>query len=96
MVLKEVAIWLNFDAIYNRMVLKEVAVYNIVNNFANKGWIWLKFWHNVGTYKGHLWCELQLPDTLSVWVTKDCVFLTLPDLLIWHHNRHNRICNFEF
>ena len=25
------------------MVLKEVAVYKIVDNFGNSGWIWLKF-----------------------------------------------------
>ena len=25
------------------MVLKEVAMYKIVNNFGNNGWIWLKF-----------------------------------------------------
>ena len=41
MVLKEATIWLNFGTIYNTMVLKEVAMYNIVNNFANNGWIWL-------------------------------------------------------
>ena len=40
------------------MVLKEAAMYKMVNNFGNNGWIWLKFWHNMGAYKGHLWCEL--------------------------------------
>ena len=37
MVLKGTAIWLNFGTIYNTMVLKEVAMYKIVNNFGNKG-----------------------------------------------------------
>ena len=50
------------------MVLKEVAMYKIVYNFGNNGWIWLKFWHNMGTYKGHLWYELLLPTSLIVGV----------------------------
>ena len=41
MVMKGIAIWLNFGTIYNTMVLKEVAVYKIVNNSGNNGWIWL-------------------------------------------------------
>ena len=40
------------------MVLKEAAMYKMVDNFGNNGWIRLKFWHNMGTYEGHLWCEL--------------------------------------
>ena len=80
---------------WKEMVLKEVAVYKIVDNFGNNGWIWLKFWHNVGAYKGHFWCELQLPASLIVGVIAGsycelCVFLTLPDLLTWVHNGHNR------
>ena len=55
------------------MVFKEVAMYNFIDNSADNGWIWLKFWHNVGTYKGHLWCALQLPATLIVGVIKDYV-----------------------
>ena len=92
MVLKEIAVWLNFDANYHTMVLKEVAVYKIVNNFGNNGWIWLKFWNNMGAYKGHLWDELLLPTNLIVGVIMNCVcFLTLlPDLLIQVHNGHNR------
>ena len=50
------------------MVLKEVAMYEIVDNFGNNGWIWLTFWHNMGTYKGHHWCKLQLPTSLIVGV----------------------------
>ena len=59
------------------MVLKEVAVYKIVDNFGNNGWVWLRFWHNMDAYKGHLWCELQLPASLIVGVIANCVFLTL-------------------
>ena len=55
------------------MVLKEVAMYKIVNNFDNNGWIWLKFWHNMGAYKGHLWCELLLPTSLIVGVIANYV-----------------------
>ena len=40
------------------MVLKEAAVYKMVDNFGNNCWIGLKFWRNMGPYKGHLWCEL--------------------------------------
>ena len=39
------------------MVLKEAAVYKMVDNFGNNCWIGLKFWHNMRPYKGHLWCE---------------------------------------
>ena len=31
----------------------------------------------MGTYKGHLWCELLLPTSLIVGVIMNCVFLTL-------------------
>ena len=41
-----------------------MAMYKIADNFGDNGWIWLYFRHNVGTYKGHFWCELQLPTTL--------------------------------
>ena len=69
---------------WKEMVLKEV-VYKIVDNFGNNGWIWLKFWHNMDAYKGHLWCEL-LWELLQI----VCVFNTLPDLLIRVHNGYNR------
>ena len=36
------------------MVLKEAAVYKMVNNISNNGWIWLKFLHNMDAYKSHL------------------------------------------
>ena len=55
------------------MVLKEAAVYKMVNNLDNNGWIWLKFRHNMGTYKGYLCCELQLPTSLIVGVITNCV-----------------------
>ena len=55
------------------MILKEVAVYKMVNNFDSSGWIWLKFWHNMGAYKGHLWCELLLPTSLIVGVIANYV-----------------------
>ena len=73
MVLKGIVVWFNFDAIYYTMVLKEVAMYKIVDNFGNNGWIWLKFWNNMDAYKGHLWCELQLPASLIVGVIANCV-----------------------
>ena len=50
------------------MVLKDVAMYKICDNSGKNGWIWLQFWHNMGAYKGHLWCELQLPTSLIVGV----------------------------
>ena len=55
------------------MVLKEAAVYKMVDNFANNCWIGLKFWHNMGPYKGHLWCEFELPTNhivgvIMIWV----------------------------
>ena len=62
---------------WKEMVLKEVAVYKIADNFGNNGWIWLKFWHDMGAYKGHLWCELLLPTSLIVGVIVNYVFLTL-------------------
>ena len=37
MVLKGTAIWLNFGTIYNAMVLKEVAMYKICDNFGING-----------------------------------------------------------
>ena len=52
---------------WKEMVLKEVAVYKIVNYFGNNGWIWLKSWHNMGAYKGHL-CEWLPPTSLIVGV----------------------------
>ena len=58
---------------WKEMVLKEAAVYKIVDNFGNNGWIWLKFRHNMDAYKGHLWCELQLPASLIVGVITNCV-----------------------
>ena len=58
---------------WKEMVLKEVAVYKIVDNFDNNGWIWLKFWNNVDAYKGHLWYELQLPANLIMGVIMNCV-----------------------
>ena len=58
---------------WKEMVLKEVAMYKIVDNFGNNGWIWLKFWHNMGAYKGHLWCELLLPTSLIVGVIMNYV-----------------------
>ena len=60
------------------MVLKEVAMYKIVDNFGNNGWIWLKFYGcNMGAYKGHCWCELLLPTSLIVGVIMNYMFLTL-------------------
>ena len=56
------------------MVLKEAAMYKMVDNFDNNCWIWLKFWHNMGAYKGHLWCELQLPINLIVGVIVNWVY----------------------
>ena len=50
------------------MVLKEAAVYKMVDNFAKNCWIGLKFWHNMGLYKGHLWCEFELPTNHIVGV----------------------------
>ena len=55
------------------MVLKEATVYNFLNNLANNGSTGLIFWHNFGTYKGHLWCEFQLPAAPIVGVIKDYV-----------------------
>ena len=55
------------------MVLKEAAMYKMVNNFGNNGWIRLKFWHNMGAHGAHLWCELQLPASLIVGVIVNCV-----------------------
>ena len=51
------------------MVLKEAAVYKMVDNFGNNSWIGLKFWHNMGPYEGHLWCEFELPANLIVGVS---------------------------
>ena len=55
------------------MVLKEAAMYKMVDNFAKNSWIGLKFWHNMGLYKGHLWCEFELPTNciigvIAIWV----------------------------
>ena len=36
------------------MVLEEAAVYKMVDNFGNNGWIWLKFWYIMGAYGSHL------------------------------------------
>ena len=58
---------------WKEMVLKEVAMYKIVDNLGNNGWIWLKFWHNMDAYKGDPWCELQLPASLIVGVIMNCV-----------------------
>ena len=55
------------------MALKEAAMYKMVNNFGNNGWIWLKFWYNMGAYKGDLWCKLQLPASLIMGVIMNCV-----------------------
>ena len=41
------------------MVLKEAMEYTFCNNFANIMGTGIKFWHNVGTYSGHIWCEFQ-------------------------------------
>ena len=86
---------------WKEMVLKEVAMYKIVDNFVDNFWIWLKFWHNMDTYKGHLWCELQLPASPYCGsYHKLCVFLTLCQICShgWHngHNRHSEIWTFEF
>ena len=51
---------------WKEMVLKEAAVYKMVDNFGNNGWIWLNFRYNLGAYEGHLWCKLQLPASLIV------------------------------
>ena len=37
MVLKGIPVWLKFGKIYNTMVLKEVALYKVVNKLANNG-----------------------------------------------------------
>ena len=58
---------------WKEMVLKEVALYKIVNTFGNNGWIWLKFWDNMGAYKGRFWCELLLPTSLIVGVIMNYV-----------------------
>ena len=58
---------------WKEMVLKEAAMYKIVKNLGNNGWIWLKFWHNMGVYEGHPWCELQLPASLIMEVIVNCV-----------------------
>ena len=50
-------------------VLKGVTEYTFCNNFANTGSTGLKFWHNVGTFSGHLWYELQHTAISTVEVT---------------------------
>ena len=69
------------------MVLKEVTVYFFCNNFANNRSTVLKFWHIMGTYGGHLWCEFQWAATSFVEFTMFlCTFDTQPNLLIGGHN----------
>ena len=86
------AMWLILTQIelewsWNEMVVKEAAGYTFCNNFANNRSTGLKFWHNMGTYKGHLWYEFQHPAAL-LWKLLHflCVFYTLPILLIGGHN----------
>ena len=74
MVLKEILVWNNLNAICYTMVLKEVAMNKIIDNFGNNGWIWLKFWHNMGAYESDPWYELQLPVSLIVGVNMNCVW----------------------
>ena len=50
------------------MVLKEATVYNLVDNSANNGGTGLIFGHNLGTNRGYLSCEFQLPATFIVGV----------------------------
>ena len=50
------------------MVLKEAAMYKMVDNFAKNWWIGLKFWYNMRPYKGHLWCKFEQPTNIIVGV----------------------------
>ena len=71
MVLKGICCVANFDPNYNTMVLKEATMYTLLNNSTNNRNTGLIFWHNVGAYKGHLWCEFQHSFALIVEVIDD-------------------------
>ena len=63
------------------MVLNWAVEYTFCDNFADTRDIGLKFWYNVGTYSGHLWCEFQWATTSIVEVIYAfCVFLTLSQI----------------
>ena len=51
------------------MVLKEATVYTLCISFAKNRSTWLKFWHHVGIYKGHIWYEFHSPASLIVEVS---------------------------
>ena len=99
-------VWVNFNAIWHTMVL--VWGWSWKKLPCTKWWIILAIIVGLGWNFDTIWGPIRvtsdvnlncLPVLLLELSWFECVFNTLPNLLTWVHNRHNRhngIWNFEF
>ena len=90
------AVWLilaQIDVQWSKceMVLKEVTVASFYDNFTNIRNTGLKFWHNMGTYSGHLWSDFQQAAVSIVEVT---LFLCVFEMVLKEANEYTFCNNF--